>query len=613
MKNQPPKRKRGVILTYRGWQRLQRAQRQSEIEDNNGVPYTLEQIGERTKMSPNTIAKVQRRQVAVDRLTLESYFSTFNLVLNVDDYTQPDSNEIESRSSIMLKGYVPLNSPFYVERPPVEQLCDETILQPGALIRIKAPKQMGKTSLMVRILDEALAQKFKTVTLSLQLADAEVFTSLNQFLRWFCAVVTRRLGLQNRLNEYWDEVFGSNYNCTDYFENYLLAEIDSPVVLALDEVDVVFNYPKIATDFFGLLRTWYQKAKYPERSSQIWQKLRLIIVHSTEVYLPLNVNQSPFNVGLSIELPDFTPGQVQDLASRYQLDWETREVERLMGLVGGNPYLVQIALHHISGKDITLEQLLETATSDDGIYRGYLRHQLWNIQKYPELVTALTQVVMSPTPVKLNPIEAFKLHSMGLVRFVQGQVVPSGDLCRRYFSDRLSQWQLNLLQEHRLATIFSIQVVDFAGMMATDSEQTQHLLYQNFQFITQLGKQYEGQFLKSTGDGLLMYFPNTVNAVNCAQEIQVAFRQIAEATSQPILTYRIGIHLGDVIFNCKDVTGPGVTIATRLQTEIPAGDICISQTVYEAVRSHLPLQPIEIGQEQFEGIEEPMSVYQLTL
>lgn len=241
MKNQPPKRKRGVILTYRGWQRLQRAQRQSEIEDNNGVPYTLEQIGERTKMSPNTIAKVQRRQVAVDRLTLESYFSTFNLVLNVDDYTQPDSNEIESRSSIMLKGYVPLNSPFYVERPPVEQLCDETILQPGALIRIKAPKQMGKTSLMVRILDEALAQKFKTVTLSLQLADAEVFTSLNQFLRWFCAVVTRRLGLQNRLNEYWDEVFGSNYNCTDYFENYLLAEIDSPVVLALDEVDVVFN------------------------------------------------------------------------------------------------------------------------------------------------------------------------------------------------------------------------------------------------------------------------------------------------------------------------------------------------------------------------------------
>jgi hypothetical protein len=53
----------------------------------------------------------------------------------------------------MLKGEVPLDSPFYVERPPIERLCYETIVQPGALIRIKAPKQMGKTSLMLRILD----------------------------------------------------------------------------------------------------------------------------------------------------------------------------------------------------------------------------------------------------------------------------------------------------------------------------------------------------------------------------------------------------------------------------------------------------------------------------
>jgi transcriptional regulator with XRE-family HTH domain len=261
MKSQPSKRKRGVVLTLRGWQRLQRVQRQSEIEDNDGVAYTLEQIAERAEMSPNTVAKVQRRQVAVDRQSLESYFSAFNLTVDADDYTMPDFDQIESQSSIMLKGAVPIDSAFYVERPPIELLCDETISQPGALIRIKAPKQMGKTSLMLRILDQAIAQGFRTVTLSLQLADADVFTTLSRFLRWLCAVVTRSLQLPNRLNEYWDEVFGSNYNCTDYFENYLLAEIDSPLVLALDDVDVVFNYPKIATDFFGMLRTWYQKAE----------------------------------------------------------------------------------------------------------------------------------------------------------------------------------------------------------------------------------------------------------------------------------------------------------------------------------------------------------------
>jgi class 3 adenylate cyclase len=613
MKSQPPKRKRGVILTRRGWQRLQTAQSQSEIQENNGVTYTLEEIGERTNLSANTITKIQRRQVAVDRQSLECYFRAFNLRLNADDYTMPDIDQIEIGSRVMLKGGLPVNFPFYLERPPIELLCYETIVQPGALIRIKAPKQMGKTSLMLRILDEAIAQEFKTVTLSLQLADADVFTSLSRFLRWFCAVVTRSLELPNQLNDYWDEVFGSNYNCTDYFESYLLAEIDTPVVLALDEVDVVFNYPKIATDFFGMLRTWYQKAKYPERSSQVWQKLRLVIVHSTEVYIPLNINQSPFNVGLSMELPEFTPLQVNDLAQRHQLDWGTEEVERLMNLIGGNPYLVQMALHHISIQDITLEQLLETATAEHGIYSDYLRRQLWNLQQYPDLVTALARVVMSPTPVKLDPIQSFKLQSLGVVRFLNSQVLPSCELYRQYFSDRLNQLRLNLIQEHRLATIVSINAVDLAAKMEADSEQTQNLLDQDFQLISQLAQQYEGQILKSLGDGLLFYFPSTINAVNCAQEIQLTFTQITPLTSQPMLSYRIGIHWGDVIFSYSDVTGTGVNIAVRVQAETSPGGVGISQTVYEAVRSYLPLQPIEIGQRQFEGIEEPIPLYQLTL
>ena len=613
MKSQPPKRKRGVILTQRGWQRLQTAQSQSEIQENDGVTYTLEEIGERTQLSPNTVAKIQRCQVAVDRQSLESYFSAFNLRLNVDDYTMPDIDPIKIGSKVMLKGEVPLDSPFYVERPPIELLCYQTIVQPGALIRIKAPKQMGKTSLMLRVLDQAIAQNFKTVTLSLQLADADVFTSLNRFLQWFCAVVTRSLELPNQLNDYWDEVFGSNYNCTDYFESYLLAEINSPIVLALDEVDVVFNYPKIATDFFGMLRTWYQKAKSPERSSQVWQKLRLVIVHSTEVYIPLNINQSPFNVGLSIELLEFTPPQVNNLAQRYQLDWGTEEVERLMNLIGGNPYLVQMALHQISVQDITLEKLLETATGENSIYTDYLRRQLWNLQQYPELVTALTQVVMSPTPVRLDPIQAFKLQSMGLVQVQNRQVVPSCELYRQYFSDRLNQLRLNLLQEHRLATIVSINAVDLAAKMEADSEQTQNLLDQDFQLISQLAQQYEGQILKSISDGLLFYFPSAINAVNCAQEIQLTFTPINPLSSQPRLTYRIGIHWGDVIFSYSDVTGTGVSIAVGVQAETSPGGVGISQTVYEAVRSYLPLQPIEIGQRQFEGIEEPIPLYQLTL
>jgi class 3 adenylate cyclase len=133
-----------------------------------------------------------------------------------------------------------------------------------------------------------------------------------------------------------------------------------------------------------------------------------------------------------------------------------------------------------------------------------------------------------------------------------------------------------------------------------------------FQLISQLAQQYEGQILKSIGDGLLFYFPSAINAVNCAQEIQLTFTQINPLSSQPTLTYRIGIHWGDVLFSYSDVTGTGVNIALRVQAETSPGGVGISQTVYEAVRSYLPLQPIEIGQRQFEGIEEPISLYQLT-
>jgi class 3 adenylate cyclase len=220
---------------------------------------------------------------------------------------------------------------------------------------------------------------------------------------------------------------------------------------------------------------------------------------------------------------------------------------------------------------------------------------------------------MSKKTVELEPKQAFRLQSMGLVRVLHQEVMPSCGLYGQYFSDRLGKLRLNLLQENRLATIVFIGVVDFEVKMKADPEQTQNLLYQDFQIITQVSQQFEGQVLKSIRDGLLLYFPSVSNAVNCAQEIQLAFGQVAEVTSESVLTYRIGIHFGDVIFSYTDIMGTGVNIATRVQAEAPAGGICISQAVFEAVKNYLPLQPINIGRRQLEGIEEPMPLYQLSL
>ncbi|NJK30720.1 MAG: protein kinase, partial [Acaryochloris sp. SU_5_25] len=246
------------------------------------------------------------------------------------------------------EGQVNVASGFYIERPPIETRCAETVMEPGALIRIKAPRQMGKTSLMARILHQAASRGLNTVSLNLQLADGKVFTDLDQLLRWLCASVSRRLRLPNRLQETWDDIFGSKYNCTAYFEEYLLTETEGPLTLALDEVDRVFEYPEIASDFFGLLRAWHEEAK----NQEIWQKLRLIVVHATEVYIPLNTNQSPFNVGLPIDLPEFTLAQISQLADLHRLDWDESQTTQLQTLIGGHPYLIRLALYHLAKEDM---------------------------------------------------------------------------------------------------------------------------------------------------------------------------------------------------------------------------------------------------------------------
>ncbi|MCC5654847.1 AAA-like domain-containing protein [Nostoc sp. XA013] len=199
-------------------------------------------------------------------------------------------------------GAVSLNSRFYIPRPPVEELAYAEMAKPGSLICIKAPKKMGKSSLILRLLAYANNQGFRSVTLGFQQADKAVFASLNTFLRWFCTNVSRELQLEPKLNDYWNEDIGSKVSCFIYFQEYLLSALESPLVLILDEVDWVFEHQEIVEELLPLVRSWHEQAKEVE----IWQKLHLVLVYSTEILVPIKLNQSSFNIGLLIKLPPFT-------------------------------------------------------------------------------------------------------------------------------------------------------------------------------------------------------------------------------------------------------------------------------------------------------------------
>ncbi|MGG6295931.1 AAA-like domain-containing protein [Leptolyngbya sp. AN02str] len=441
------RRRRGVILTPTGFDKVQQAKTDVEFRDNGGSRYTLEALSERTGLAVDTLMKVFACEMGVDKQTLKAYFRSFGLTLEPADYDYPDPSADEGNAADANEtkepegepepdlpgGQVPLGSEFYIERTAIEADCYKTVLQPGGLIRIKAPRRMGKSSLMTRILQQAAHKGCQTVSLSFQLADKAIFKDLDHFLQWFCANVGLGLQIPKRLGDYWDDLFGSKISCKIYFEQYLLPQISQPLVLALDDVDRLFEYPDLADEFFGLLRSWHEEAK----NRDIWKQLRLVVAHSTEVYIPLNVNQSPFNVGLPIELKAFTPEQVQTLAKRHGLDWDEAQTQQLMDLVGGYPYLIQLALYHLWHQDVTLEQLLQPEAIATGIYSEHLQRQLWNLQQSPELAVAFSRVASAVTPVELNLVHAFKLQSLGLVQLQGSQAVPGCNLYARYFGDRL--------------------------------------------------------------------------------------------------------------------------------------------------------------------------------
>ncbi|BBD62848.1 TIR protein (plasmid) [Nostoc sp. HK-01] len=333
-------------------------------------------------------------------------------------------------------GTIQLASRFYVQREPWESRCYEQMEKNAGLIRIKAPRQMGKTSLLARICHRAKEQGYRTATLDFLETDETIFEDLTVFLKRFCALISRKLGISPRkVSEFWDEeLFGPKENCNDYFEQCILADVTVPLFLGLDELDRLFPYNAVAKEFLALLRSWNEKAKVNET----WAKLRMAIAHSTESYVVMDTNSSPFNVGLAVELPEFNQEQVLDLVARHGLSWGSEETRQLMEMVGGHPYLVRLALYHIAQGDLTLTQLLATASTDAGIYGEHLRRHLWNLQQNPELAAAFQKVVATDKPVCLPTMSAFKLNGMGLVSLQGNEVIVRHEcLYRPYFQSRL--------------------------------------------------------------------------------------------------------------------------------------------------------------------------------
>ena len=142
--------------------------------------------------------------------------------------------------------------------------------------------------------------------------------------------------------------------------------------------------------------------------------------------------------------------------------------------------------------------------------------------------------------------------------------------------------------QRTLAAIVFTDAVDFSARVTEDEPAALDAMRRDVATMTESCRRYDGQVVKNTGDGLMMLFGSAVQAVHCAVDIQRRFAEAARlGTESRKLWHRIGVHLGDVVLANGDALGDGVNIAARLQEHAEPGGICLSQTVFEVVRSSL--------------------------
>jgi hypothetical protein len=243
--------------------------------------------------------------------------------------------------------------------------------------------------------------------------------------------LTDELGMDDETEKYWNVPLGNAQRSTRYVSRYLLKELNSQLVLAMDEVDSLFD-TDFRSDFFGMLRSWHNG----RATTPVWKKLDLALVTSTEPYqLIENLTQSPFNVGQVIALTDFTPAQVSDLNRRHGSPLNAGEERQLMELVSGHPYLVRRALYLIASGSITFADLLAHATDHRGPFGDHLRYHLFRLYDKELLVQGLRQVIRN----NVCPDERvlFRLQGAGLARQEGNKVLPRCQLYAHYFGEHL--------------------------------------------------------------------------------------------------------------------------------------------------------------------------------
>ncbi len=334
---------------------------------------------------------------------------------------------IDPRGLIVPGGTTRPSDNYYLKRH-ADNVVSDLAAHSNETLVIKAPRQMGKSSLLVRYLlaCREAGKQIAFIDLS-QFSDRDM-EEYPVFLTRIAQAFQRALRLeveQPRIE--------TQQNLIWWMEDQVVGGINAPLTIAFDETDRVFGR-EYQADFFTMLRHWHNARA---DIFGTWENTDLALSISTEPYLLINeADRSPFNVGLTQELNCFSLNECRVLNEKYHDFLSDTQVVQLWDLLGGHPYLTRLAYYRLlASNKIAFAELLNSADDERGPFGEHLRALFAKLYQYHELLRAFRTAIRTG---KIdNPDHYYRLYGAGLVRRESGRINPANLLYARFFKGML--------------------------------------------------------------------------------------------------------------------------------------------------------------------------------
>ena len=322
----------------------------------------------------------------------------------------------------------------YVKRPPLEENCLKVLQQEQSLLRIRAPHNSGKTRLVNWLVHHLKQDNYQPVIIDCEEEKATIDLSCEDLLLSICRTITQELKInESLLDKFWSRPGTPAQKTRRYLEEYVLQPSANPLVFVFEKFDTILETETIGNEICGILRSWH------ERRSQPWRKLRLIIIHSTEFYSNYDFYASPLiGVGYVASLSDFNAEQVLSFAQVNGINWTLSDVNKVMNLVGGNPYLIKLILVKLQEGN-SLEKVLDDALQGREPFQSHFFLLMRYLKSNANLQNIFRQILQKKalTPAQMKGESVQFLERLGLIDKNYDTLEVRCNLYQVYFDDLL--------------------------------------------------------------------------------------------------------------------------------------------------------------------------------